>query len=260
MKNIIIKTNIVTINTDAGFYHEEKIGSFAYWIKGKELFLRGSGLFKTSCINSTDAEMKAILNALHVLDISGYTNIEKIIFNRDNIHAKSSQRGNELQRKISSKISELRKKCKYKSRYPFFEFRHVKAHSSTEKARNWVNDWCDKECTRQLRAWRSEQLKNQGFLYDLDIEAAIQMERTQMIDLVQSLKDYTHESHTILGHDEREASEFVDIYYTQAYCNQCTPQSNQCDGCNAGYPVENGIHKVPYPSGSMVCQKHIYND
>jgi hypothetical protein len=34
---------------------------------------------------------------------------------------------------------------------------------------------------------------------------------------VQGLKDYTHESHTILGHDEREASEFVDIFYNETY-------------------------------------------
>lgn len=33
-----------------------------------------------------------------------------------------------------------------------------------------------------------------------------------LIDLVQSLKDYTNESHNILGHDEREAKEFVDIF------------------------------------------------
>lgn len=33
-----------------------------------------------------------------------------------------------------------------------------------------------------------------------------------LIDLVQSLKDYTHESHSILGHDERDAKEFVDIF------------------------------------------------
>jgi hypothetical protein len=36
--------------------------------------------------------------------------------------------------------------------------------------------------------------------------------KQDMIDLVQGLKDYTKESHTILGHDEREASEFVDIF------------------------------------------------
>lgn len=48
-------------------------------------------------------------------------------------------------------------------------------------------------------------------------EQALQMEREQMIDLVESLKDYTHESHVILGLDERESSEFVDIYYTKTF-------------------------------------------
>jgi hypothetical protein len=48
-------------------------------------------------------------------------------------------------------------------------------------------------------------------------EQAKQMEKEQMIQLVQWLKDYTRESHTILGHDEREASEFVDIFYKQTY-------------------------------------------
>ena len=33
-----------------------------------------------------------------------------------------------------------------------------------------------------------------------------------LIDLVQSLKDYTHESRSILGHDERDAKEFVHIF------------------------------------------------
>lgn len=48
-------------------------------------------------------------------------------------------------------------------------------------------------------------------------EQAKQMEREQMILLVQQLKDYTRESNNILGYDEREAEEFVDIYYTQTY-------------------------------------------
>ena len=42
-------------------------------------------------------------------------------------------------------------------------------------------------------------------------------EKERMIQLVQGLKDYTHESHTILGYDEREASEFVDIFYNETY-------------------------------------------
>ncbi len=48
-------------------------------------------------------------------------------------------------------------------------------------------------------------------------EQAKVMEKEQMIQLVQGLKDYTREPHTILGHDEREASEFVDIFYNETY-------------------------------------------
>ena len=36
--------------------------------------------------------------------------------------------------------------------------------------------------------------------------------KQDLIDLVQGLKDYTKESHTILGHDDRESIEFVDIF------------------------------------------------
>ena len=46
--------------------------------------------------------------------------------------------------------------------------------------------------------------------------------KQDMIDLVESLKDYTKESHTILGHDSRESSEFVDIFldYTNYQDNE----------------------------------------
>jgi len=33
-----------------------------------------------------------------------------------------------------------------------------------------------------------------------------------LVDLVQSIKDYTHESKNIIGHDERDAKEFVNIF------------------------------------------------
>jgi hypothetical protein len=46
--------------------------------------------------------------------------------------------------------------------------------------------------------------------------------KQDLIDLVESLKDYTKESHTILGHDSRESSEFVDIFldYTNYQDNE----------------------------------------
>jgi hypothetical protein len=36
-------------------------------------------------------------------------------------------------------------------------------------------------------------------------------------------------------------------------------EENQCDGCVAGYPIVDGVHKIPYPSGSIACQKEKYN-
>lgn len=33
---------------------------------------------------------------------------------------------------------------------------------------------------------------------------------------------------------------------------------NQCDGCLAKYPIDNGVHKVEYPSGNIVCQRNKY--
>lgn len=43
-------------------------------------------------------------------------------------------------------------------------------------------------------------------------EQAKQKEKEMLCDLVQSLKDYTLESQNILGHDEREPIEFVEIF------------------------------------------------
>lgn len=44
------------------------------------------------------------------------------------------------------------------------------------------------------------------------IEQAKQMEKKMLCDLVEQLKDYTNESKSILGHDEREPIEFVEIF------------------------------------------------
>jgi len=35
---------------------------------------------------------------------------------------------------------------------------------------------------------------------------------------------------------------------------------NQCDGCMSNYPIINGVHQIPYPSGKMVCKANLYNN
>lgn len=66
-----------------------------------------------------------------------------------------------------------------------------------------------------------EWLRQELLKRDMDIsikdlfEQAKEMENQRMIDLVQYLKDYTRESHNILGFDDRESSEFVEIFKQQ---------------------------------------------
>jgi|APCry1669189034_1035192.scaffolds.fasta_scaffold54180_2 hypothetical protein len=159
--------SIVTINTDAGFYPREKFGSYAYWIKGGRLFLRGSGIFRDRCKNPQEAELKAIINAVTILLAYDKYDVKftKLIINRDCIHAKSNENGSDLEKMLASLINKLKRKCKYDGQYPFYEFRHIKAHMHTKTKKNWVNDWCDKQCKLQLKNYVKElkQKKNDKF-------------------------------------------------------------------------------------------------
>ena len=155
---------IVTINTDAGFYPLDKVGSYAYWIRGDGFLKKGSGMFKEECRSSTECEKKAIINALTILLKSGYK-AEKIIINRDNINAKAGKNGDEYATMMSRIIKKIKKNSipvfhkNYAGKY--FEFRHVKAHLHTKTARHWVNDWCDKMCTEELKKWRRDKENKQ---------------------------------------------------------------------------------------------------
>ena len=149
-------SGLVTINTDAGFLPIQKVGSYAYWIKGNGLKLTGSGIFKDECKNSLDAEKKAIVNALAVLYNSNFK-AEKIIINRDCIYAKQS--GCELSKKMKNylrkiKIRSIGLSHKNYAGSGYVEYRHVKGHSKNMDARSWVNRWCDSECSRLLKPFK----------------------------------------------------------------------------------------------------------
>lgn len=55
-------------------------------------------------------------------------------------------------------------------------------------------------------------------------------------------------------------SEFIQsLSKPKEYLVQVEMEVNQCDGCISGHHIIDGIHKAPYPSGSMVCKKHLYD-
>jgi hypothetical protein len=147
----------ITVNTDAGFLPDFKVGSYAYWIKGDDMFYRGSGIFKNYCTNSVDCEVKAMMNALHIIIASGRTDIVKIIFNRDAVGARAKKEGHPNQVMFYNMLDDLKERCGKEWDDNFCEFRHVKGHTKNpKKARNWVNNYLDAECTKELKKYRKQ--------------------------------------------------------------------------------------------------------
>ena len=59
----------------------------------------------------------------------------------------------------------------------------------------------------------------------------------------------------------KKVNSLLDKTVEEVEKDQIESSNNQCDGCNAGYPIDgNGLHQVPYPSGTMVCQKSKYKE
>lgn len=146
----------ITINTDAGFYQWSGLGSYAYWIRyGNGQLLTGSGVFKEKCKTSSEAEERAILNALHVVRKSVPKGIIKIIFNRDNTNV-SANPTHKYGKSIYDVLVEMHDNyiVSIGGSVPFqkfFEFRHVKAHNISDNKRTWVNNRLDELCTLALR-------------------------------------------------------------------------------------------------------------
>jgi ribonuclease HI len=152
---------LVTINTDASFSQETKQGAYAFWAVCNEFKVTKCGIFKNLCITPDDAEMKCIINDLKVV-LMGHINIHKIIVNTDSLNAIAVFMGDkEHIRKFSrlrnnikkyGHIQELYKQILSETKNKVtIEFRHVKAHTSKNDARSFINDWCDKNAKMQLK-------------------------------------------------------------------------------------------------------------
>lgn len=145
---------LATINTDASFSHQHKNGSFSFWVVCDDFKIRKSGLLKTKCDNPTMAECRCIINAVHMLfQQAGSKKVTKIVVNTDSTNAiylfKNDAKkiakyglswgiglGNLFRRMVPANVT--------------IDLRHVKAHVTTEGARNYVNDWCDNEAKKAL--------------------------------------------------------------------------------------------------------------
>lgn len=143
---------VVTINTDASFNAQYKVGGYAYWIVYNGQRVKNGGLLK-DCQNSTEAEIKAIANALYKLTRLKFKEVFLIVINTDCLPAvdlitgksKTEVQGtNDAVAAIHSYITHLRIDNNVnKSNIEYVDYRHVKAHTKARDKRSYVNDWCD---------------------------------------------------------------------------------------------------------------------
>jgi ribonuclease HI len=145
---------LITINTDASYRHDLKMGSYAFWIVCNQGKIMRSGPLKEAK-SPLESEMKCIANALHCLLHSNITDVHHIIINSDALHAfeRVGLKKEGMGKEIALLLKRIRKKYLpiTEAGKIMHEFRHVKAHSGTESARKWVNDWCDKAAKKALR-------------------------------------------------------------------------------------------------------------
>lgn len=146
----------ITVNTDASFHPEKKVGGYAFYIICDSFKIQKSGMLKQSPSNSIEAEMMCIANALHVLSNQiDLPTAKWIIINTDCLFAipKITKKSKDpIGRRVYRILKTVKNKTAYKEViYPKVQFRHVKAHSGVDDARSHVNEWCDTEAKKWMR-------------------------------------------------------------------------------------------------------------
>lgn len=144
-----------TINTDASHYAAHNgISSWACWIKSSHYLIKDAGVFPEGVPNSSVAELLAVEQALLLLDrlidnepfLQHHLNDGRILifFNTDSLFTVQALNGTIKRTKYAEDINRVRALA---ARYEINP-RHVKGHTKGEVAREWVNNWCDKQARR----------------------------------------------------------------------------------------------------------------
>lgn len=153
---------VVTINTDASYHPQHKVGAYAFWIVCNQGKMMQSGALR-GARDAQDAEMKCIANALYALNKSQFTDVKMIVINTDCQYAIEAIK-NKAKHRIGKRmdvvrlcdriITQLRSKydigpMKHRKK-SFISWRYVPAHTDGVEKRTWVNNWCDTAAKKAL--------------------------------------------------------------------------------------------------------------
>lgn len=152
-----ILTNCVTINVDASYDHEYKVGGYAFTICFEKRRYRSKGIIEIDkCKSPEEAEMFGIWQAIAYLQQMNPLPLSKwFIINCDckgamrriESPAQVDKAGQIINRIYISTINILSSSRN--------EFRHVKGHTNNRMARNRANNWCDITARDEMRKYRA---------------------------------------------------------------------------------------------------------
>lgn len=146
----------ITINTDASFSKEHKVGGFAFYIVCDRFKIFKGGMFRVNPVNPMEAEMMCMANTIYTLTIQkDLPSTNLIVINSDCLYS-FDKIGRKKPHPIGKKVANLLRELRIKTSYldvikPKFEFRHVKAHTGNKNGRSLANEWCDKEAKKWMR-------------------------------------------------------------------------------------------------------------
>lgn len=151
----------LTLITDASFCPTEGFGTWAAWWKIDGVMNRRSGVIATPTLSSTEAELFAMVNGLHLAvktlaELGGdaylvaqtdcQAVIDWLLKPVGALPIDARARAIQLGRKL------------VKDEFTGVRWKHVKGHTASSAPRSVVQDWCDREAKRLLIAERERRV------------------------------------------------------------------------------------------------------
>jgi ribonuclease HI len=132
---------LITITTDASYYHFTKESGYAFWISSNAGTFKKYGKLKISeC--SLEAELKCIANALYFAkNHKELWGISKIIVNTDSLNGICLL--NKKYRTKKKRFTKILKEIFKQTKGIKTEYRFVRAHTDNSDKRSYTNNWAD---------------------------------------------------------------------------------------------------------------------
>lgn len=141
----------ITICTDASMHVEKRVGGYAFHIVCDLFKIQYAGPFNEKLSTSTDAELKAIGNAVAaLLQQKELPTCSWVVINTDSKWAINAiKAANPMP--VAKKVAELLTALQQRLQCSKIELRYVAAHTGTEDARSFANEWCDEQAKKYMR-------------------------------------------------------------------------------------------------------------